>query len=147
MQLINARKNLGDEVNQEVAELKTLISSNEELVRAAATTLKDKEEHVQIMQDELNNTRVKVSEAESIVERIVQLTNKLVISITYENEQRQSDKMTIELIQQPLSEPCDDFRLQFKQLETELKFTIELKSERNGSSSCTESSHNQIRGA
>ncbi|KAL9376221.1 hypothetical protein Peur_030341 [Populus x canadensis] len=50
--------NLGDEVNQEVAELKTLISSNEELVRAAAaTTLKDKEEHVQIMQDELNNTR------------------------------------------------------------------------------------------
>jgi len=59
LQLINARKNLGDEVNQEVAELKTLISSNEELVRATATTLKDKEEHVQIMQDELNNTRVK----------------------------------------------------------------------------------------
>ncbi|KAI9378041.1 hypothetical protein POPTR_018G026300v4 [Populus trichocarpa] len=47
----------GGEVNQEVAELKTLISSNEELVRATATTLKDKEEHVQIMQDELNNTR------------------------------------------------------------------------------------------
>ena len=62
LQLINARKNLGDEVNQEVAKLKTLTSSNEELVRAAAaaTTLRDKEEHVQIMRDELNNTRVKV---------------------------------------------------------------------------------------
>ncbi|KAL9338779.1 hypothetical protein Peur_067794 [Populus x canadensis] len=123
LQLINARKNLGDEVNQEVAELKTLISSNEELVRAATTALKDKEEHVQIMQDELNNTRVKVSEAESIVERIIQLTNKLVISITYENEQRQSDNMTIELIQQPLSEPSAQRAPTIK--DEELKIVLE----------------------
>ena len=48
------------------------------------------------------------------MERIVQVTNKLVISIKDENELRQSDNMTFELIQQPLGEPCDDFRLQFK---------------------------------
>lgn len=124
MQLFDARKNL-DEVNQEVAELRMLMSSKEEQLVQATTMIKEKEEHVQVMQDELNNTRVKVSEAESVVERIVELTNELVISIKDQNELRQSNNMTLEFFQQPLDELSDDFRLQKKQYETELKFSRE----------------------
>lgn len=124
LQLFDARKNL-DEVNQEVAELRMLMSSKEEQLVQATTMIKEKEEHVQVMQDELNNTRVKVSEAESVVERIVELTNELVISIKDQNELRQSNNMTLEFFQQPLDELSDDFRLQKKQYETELKFSRE----------------------
>lgn len=124
MQLFDARKNL-DEVNQEVAELRMLMSSKEEQLVQTTTMIKEKEEHVQVMQDELNNTRVKVSEAESVVERIVELTNELVISIKDQNELRQSHNMTLEFFQQPLDELSDDFRLQKKQYETELKFSRE----------------------
>ena len=124
LQLFDARKNL-DEVNQEVAELRMLMSSKEEQLVQAAIMIKEKEDHVQVMQDELNNTRVKVSEAESVVERIVELTNELVISIKDQNELRQSDNMTLEFFQQPLDELSDDFRLQKKQYETELKFSRE----------------------
>lgn len=124
MQLFDARKNL-DEVNQEVAELRMLMSSKEEQLVQTTTMIKEKEEHVQVMQDELNNTRVKVSEAESVVERIVELTNELVMSIKDQNELRQSHNMTLEFFQQPLDELSDDFRLQKKQYETELKFSRE----------------------
>lgn len=124
MQLFDARKNL-DEVNQEVAELRMLMSSKEEQLVQTTTMIKEKEEHVQVMQDELNNTRVKVSEAESVVERIVELTNELVMSIKDQNELRQSNNMTLEFFQQPLDELSDDFRLQKKQYETELKFSRE----------------------
>lgn len=124
LQLFDARKNL-DEVNQEVAELRMLMSSKEEQLVQATTMIKEKEEHVQVMQDELNNTRVKVSEAESVVERIVELTSELVISIKDQNELRQSNNMTLEFFQQPLDELSDDFRLQKKQYETELKFSRE----------------------
>ncbi|KAJ6382992.1 hypothetical protein OIU77_031425 [Salix suchowensis] len=124
LQLFDARKNL-DEVNQEVAELRMLMSGKEEQLVQATTMIKEKEEHVQVMQDELNDTRVKVFEAESVVERIVELTSELVISIKDQNELRQSDNMTLEFIQQPLDEPSDDFRLQKKQYETELRFSRE----------------------
>ncbi|KAK9279489.1 hypothetical protein L1049_013168 [Liquidambar formosana] len=61
------------------------MSSRETQLIQATTLLKEKEEHVEIMQHELNDSKLKFSEAETVVERIVELTNKLVISIKDED--------------------------------------------------------------
>ncbi|KAF8393166.1 hypothetical protein HHK36_021407 [Tetracentron sinense] len=78
--LSNARKKL-EEANKEVAELKLLMKSREEQLIQATAILQEKEDHGQIMQHELDDTKLKFSEAATVVERIADLTNKLVISM------------------------------------------------------------------
>lgn len=121
-ELLNARNKL-EEVNNEIAELKMLLNSKEDQLIQATTMLKEKDEHVNTMQNELNDTKLKYSEAETVVGRIVELTNKLVISIKDDDSStpRMFDDMGQDLLQQLLENPADDFRLRIKQLETELE--------------------------
>ncbi|XWS26212.1 hypothetical protein CRYUN_Cryun26dG0011900 [Craigia yunnanensis] len=125
LELSNARKKL-EQVNQEIAEVKMLMSSKENQLIQATALLKEKDEHVQKVQDELNDTKMKFSDAETVIERIAELTNRLVISLEDEenNVPRPVDDEGHELMHQLVDRP-NDFRLQKKQLETELKFTKE----------------------
>lgn len=75
----NAQKNLA-EVNHDIAELQRLLNSKEEQLIQTTTRLQEKEEKIQIMQHELDSSKLKYSEATSIVQRIAQLTNKLVVA-------------------------------------------------------------------
>lgn len=126
LELFNAQKKL-EEVNQEVSELKMLMNNREDQLMQATTLLKEKEEHLLIMQHELNDTKLKFSEAESVVERIVDLTNKLVICTKDEECTATSpfDDMGQNLLHQLFEKPTDDFKRQEKRLETELELTRE----------------------
>ncbi|XP_057504096.1 LOW QUALITY PROTEIN: uncharacterized protein LOC130787686 [Actinidia eriantha] len=125
-QLFNARKKL-EEVNEEVTELRSLMNSREDLLMQATSMLKEKEEHIHTMQYELNDTKLKYSEAEIVVEQIVELTNKLVISVKDEDcgGMNLHDEMEDKLLNPFLTMPNDEFKWQKKQLETELEFTRE----------------------
>lgn len=129
LELLSARKMLED-VNHEIADLKMLLDSKETQLIQATNMLRDKDEKFLIMQNELNNTRVKASEAESVVERIFELTETLVSSIKVEemNSLRSTDQMGNGQLQL-LSETPTEFRWHHKQLEKELELTKEsLKS-------------------
>lgn len=125
-ELSNARQML-EELNNEVRELKMIMSRREEQLVQATDMLQEKDEHVLILQNELDGTKLKVSEAETVVERIVDLTNKLVISSKNDesNTSMPTDDVGLELMQQGLDKGNDNFRLQTKQLEIELKFATE----------------------
>lgn len=77
--LSNAQAKLAD-LDHEVDELKKLMSGKEDQLIQATARLQEKEEHLQVTQIELDDTKVNLSEAQSVVERIAQLTNELVIS-------------------------------------------------------------------
>ncbi|KAJ8635054.1 hypothetical protein MRB53_009321 [Persea americana] len=108
--LSNAQIRLVD-LNNEVEELKDLMSSKENQLVQATKRLQEKEEHMQTMWHELDDTKGKFSEARSVVERIAELTNQLVISAKDDNE-------NITAVQ-VLDKPVHDFVQ--KQLETELE--------------------------
>ncbi|CAI0415148.1 unnamed protein product [Linum tenue] len=92
-----------NEVNHQVAELRKVLNSKETQLHQATAKLNEKEERVQNMQNQLNDTRLKVAEAGSVVEGMVDLTNKLVLS----------DRQTI------------DFTIPDRQLEIELDLVRE----------------------
>lgn len=83
-ELFDAKKNLED-LYKEIIELKSLMSSREIQLLHTENMLKEKEEHVQTMQLELNDTKSRSSEAETVVERILELTKKLIISVDDDN--------------------------------------------------------------
>ncbi|KAF4365324.1 hypothetical protein F8388_017890 [Cannabis sativa] len=83
-ELLISKKKL-EEVSKEIADLKMLLNSRENQLIQATALLKEKDEQVGIIQNELNQTMQKTVEAENVVERIVELTNKLVISIKDES--------------------------------------------------------------
>lgn len=126
VELSNARQML-EELNNEVRELKMIMSSREEQLVQATDMLQEKDEHVLMLQNELDGTKLKVSEAETVVEQIVDLTNKLVISSKNDesNTSMPTDDVGLELMQQGLDKGNDNVRLQTKQLEIELKFARE----------------------
>ncbi|KAM7256474.1 hypothetical protein ACFE04_012215 [Oxalis oulophora] len=68
------------EVNDEVQELKILVSSKEEHIVQETTKLTEKDKYVQTIQNELTNSKVKGSEAEQVGDQTVDLTNNLVVS-------------------------------------------------------------------
>uniref|UniRef100_A0A6I9QC29 Myosin-11 n=2 Tax=Elaeis guineensis var. tenera TaxID=51953 RepID=A0A6I9QC29_ELAGV len=117
----NAQKKLA-EVNHDIAELKKLINSKEQQLIQTTTRLQEKEEKIQIMQHELDNTKLKYSEATSIVQRIAQLTNKLVISVKDEESCIPTPVDEGGLLGDVGHDPS--FRKQ-KQLETELEMVKE----------------------
>ncbi|XP_058112123.1 uncharacterized protein LOC131255432 [Magnolia sinica] len=123
--LRNAQEKLED-VNHEVAELKMLMKNKEDNLIEATGKLWEKEEHVQTMQHELDDTKQRFLEAVTVVERISQLTNKLV---TYENYGSNSLELlddtsvlpgTENEMQQAVEKPVHDLR-RVKQLEDELE--------------------------
>ncbi|XP_054788398.1 uncharacterized protein LOC129294226 [Prosopis cineraria] len=126
LELSNARKMLED-VNQEIADLKMLLDSKEIQLIQATNMLREKDESVLLMQNELNDTKLKASEAETVVERILELTKTLVGSIKFEdiNSLRLPDEMGKEPLQLLLETPTHEFRWRQKQLEEELELTKE----------------------
>ncbi|XP_022982130.1 myosin-9-like [Cucurbita maxima] len=126
LEILDAQKKI-EQLNQEIVELQTLMSSKEAQLSQTTAMLKEKDECVQIMQNELNDTKLKVSEAEAMVEQIVDLTNKLVISIKDKDDDvlQLNDDLSNNLHQQLFKKPKDNMRLQKKQLETELELTKE----------------------
>lgn len=119
--LLNAKNKL-EEVNKEIVELKMLLDSKEDQLIQAIALLKEKDKCVKMMQNELNDTKLKYSEVETVVEQIVELTNKLVIPIKDEdyNEFGSLDDIDHKLLKKLWEKPTDDFRLQIKQLQTKL---------------------------
>ncbi|WCJ30316.1 Myosin heavy chain-related protein [Euphorbia peplus] len=123
-QLLIAEEKLKN-VDQEVAELKMLLSSKEDELIQTTKLLKEKEERVQIIEAELDDTRIKQFEAENVVEQIAELTNQLVISINDNDHQAlmQPESINMELTKRLF--PRDDSRLQIEHLENELRMTQE----------------------
>ncbi|KAK9141745.1 hypothetical protein Syun_011145 [Stephania yunnanensis] len=75
--LLSAQNKL-KELSEEVAQLNELLSSSKEQLIRVTGDLKEKQELVCTIQKELDDTRIKHSEATDIVVRITDLTNKLV---------------------------------------------------------------------
>ncbi|KAF3624721.1 putative protein kinase [Capsicum annuum] len=117
-ELLDSRKTL-EELNQEIDELRVLVSSQELQLIQATSVLKEKEESMQIIQLELNDAKMKYSEAETVVEHIVDLTNKLVIDML--STLSHVDGMWPS---QLVGKPTDPFRWQKNQL-NELELTRE----------------------
>ncbi|KNA09676.1 hypothetical protein SOVF_151470 [Spinacia oleracea] len=85
--------------------------------------LKEKDDFAEAMQHELDDARVKASEAESVVGRIVDLTKELVISTKEGSLYTSSDLEKFP--SQFLGNSGEDYRLQKIQLEAELESTKE----------------------
>ncbi|KAF8034984.1 hypothetical protein BT93_C1113 [Corymbia citriodora subsp. variegata] len=125
VELLNTKKKL-EELYWETEELKRLMNGREDQLIQATNLLKEKEEHVQNMQNELSDTKLRCTEAESVVERIVELTNRLVIPL----EDKEYDVVKLLGVgglgsQQLVTLPTDDYRWKNKQLETEIDLTRE----------------------
>lgn len=80
LELLNTRKRF-DELSQEITELKILMKSKEVQLKQTTTLLKEKDEEVLTMHRELKETKLKFSEAETVVGGILELTNRMVISV------------------------------------------------------------------
>lgn len=126
LELSSARKMLV-ELNQEISDLKMLMNDKETQLIEATNMLREKDDHVKVIQNKLNNTSLKAFEAETVVERVLDLTNKLVASI--KNEDINSSIPLNELgdqLMMPLSEdPTSELSWQQKRLENVLELTKE----------------------
>ncbi|KAK8461564.1 hypothetical protein SEVIR_1G058300v4 [Setaria viridis] len=80
LELLETQRRL-DEVNNEVVELQQMISTKEDQLVQVRTKLHDKEQRIQLMQDELDKMRLGCSQAESVVQKIVELTGNLIGSV------------------------------------------------------------------
>ncbi|KAI3821696.1 hypothetical protein L1987_09267 [Smallanthus sonchifolius] len=74
------------EVNQEILNLKMLLSSRETELTETTTMLKERDKQVEKIQHDRDETNLKYFEARSVVERIFELTNKIVSSIEHEGQ-------------------------------------------------------------
>ncbi|KAH9289613.1 hypothetical protein KI387_033730, partial [Taxus chinensis] len=77
--LVVAKKNL-EGLHEEISQLKCLMRAKEDQLVKATLMLKDKEEQVKMMQFNLDDNKLKLSEVASIVEHIADLTRTLVES-------------------------------------------------------------------
>ncbi|XP_030513116.2 interaptin [Rhodamnia argentea] len=125
VELFNTKKKL-EELNREIEEHKGLMNGREDQLIRATNLLKEKEEHVQNMQNELIDTKLRCTDAESVVEQIVELTNRLVIPLE-DKEYDVAKPLDVGglRLQQLITLPTDDFRWKNKQLETEIDLTRE----------------------
>lgn len=121
-ELTEARNKL-EEVNREVTELKMLMINREDELTQAAELLKEKDVHLHRIEDELGSSEMRVSEAEMVVERIAELTSRLVMSTN-------KDLISVDAMmqqQQPLEKQprVVDYGMENKRLVMELNFTRE----------------------
>lgn len=112
-ELTEARNKL-EEVNREVTELKMLMINREDELMQATELLKEKDVHLNRIEDELGSSKLQVSEAEMVVERIAELTSRLVMSTT-------KDQISVDT----MLEPHVDYGVENKRLVMELNFTRE----------------------
>ncbi|KAJ0251870.1 Uncharacterized protein HA466_0127660 [Hirschfeldia incana] len=113
-ELTEARNKL-EEVNREVTELKMLMINREDELTQATELLKEKDVHLNRIEDELGSSEMRVSEAEMVVERIAELTSRLV-----------QDQISFDSMQQPVEkQPRVDHGMENKRLVMELNFTRE----------------------
>lgn len=119
------QKKMLEEVNQEIAELNGILFSREDELHQAMSMLKEKDEHSQTMQHELSNAKLRFAEAETVVEKIVDLTKEVVLSFNQEGCSALSpfEQNNVRLPPPLLYGPADGFKWQKKQLEAELEFT------------------------
>jgi hypothetical protein len=80
LELLETQRRL-DEVNNEVVELQHMINTKEDQLVQVRSELQDKEQRIQLMQDELDKMRLGRSQAESVVQKIVELTGNLIGSV------------------------------------------------------------------
>ncbi|KAK2991911.1 hypothetical protein RJ640_014107 [Escallonia rubra] len=121
MEICNARKMLAA-VNQEIAELRMSVVNKEDQLTQAMSELKEKDEHIQVIQHELHDTKLKFSEAETVVEKIVELTSKLVEPIKDKDYNALSPSGEMDHL---FKKPAYNLKWQKKQVETELEITRE----------------------
>ncbi|KAL9269490.1 Laminin subunit alpha-2-like protein [Drosera capensis] len=117
LELCTARKKL-EEANAEVSELRMLMKHQEGQLMQATDLLKVKDDYVVQVQHELSDVQLKFSAAESVVERIVDLTKKLVPS-----EGSYGDDVNQEQMQRQWKNLADESGWQLKLLEAELQLT------------------------
>ncbi|KAF3528295.1 hypothetical protein DY000_02036822 [Brassica cretica] len=103
---LTVARNQLEEVNREVTELKMLMRTREEELIQATELLKEKDVHLHRIEDELGSSKMQASEAEMVVERIAELTSRLV-----------QDQMQ--------QQPYGDYGMENKRLVMELNFTRE----------------------
>ncbi|XP_010447425.1 PREDICTED: trichohyalin-like [Camelina sativa] len=123
-ELTEARNKL-EEVNQEVTHLKTLMTRRDDQLMQATAMLKEKDVHLHRIEDELGSSNLKVTEAEMVVERIAELTSRLLMSTTNgqnQNTVRVNNEISFDSMQQPLE---SDYGTENKRLVMELNFTRE----------------------
>lgn len=77
--LVVAKENL-EGLHEEISQLKGLMRAKEDQLLKAALMLKDKDEQLKIIQSDLDDKKLKFSEAASVVEHIADLTKALVES-------------------------------------------------------------------
>ncbi|GLJ27881.1 hypothetical protein SUGI_0547350 [Cryptomeria japonica] len=77
--LVVAKKNL-EGLHEEISQLKGLMRAKEDQLLKASLMLKDKEDQLKMMQFDLDDNKLKLSEAASVVEHIADLTKALVES-------------------------------------------------------------------
>ncbi|KAL7121757.1 hypothetical protein ACP275_01G003200 [Erythranthe tilingii] len=127
LELSNAKTML-EEVNKEIDELKRILRSREEELTKAMSMLKEKDEHVQTIEHNLSNAKSRFTEAEMVVEKIVDLTKEAVLSFDDEEGYHALgplDQNNDSLTPSWLDGFGDSFKWQKKQLEAELVFTRE----------------------
>ncbi|KAL1210367.1 hypothetical protein V5N11_006698 [Cardamine amara subsp. amara] len=126
-ELAEARNKL-EEVNGEVTELKMLMSSREDQLMQATEMLKEKDVHLHRIEGELGSSKLKITEAEMVVERIAELTSRLVMSTANshnQNAMKINNEISFDSMQQPLEKPRDDYGIENRRLVMELNFTRE----------------------
>lgn len=118
LELCNTR-NMLEDVNQEMTELRSFMDGREDLLNQATTMLTETEEHGQKIQHELSDAKTRFFEAETVAEQIAELT-------------KDEDYDTLNLCSEMehkfhhlLEKPIDVFRWKKEQLETVLKITRE----------------------
>ncbi|KAM0932802.1 hypothetical protein DsansV1_C40g0237071 [Dioscorea sansibarensis] len=118
--LEDARKTLAH-VNDDISELQVLMNTKEAELMEATTKLLEKEDHVLMMQNDLGSANYKLAEATSIVERIANLTNTLVVD-GHDNDDTSAATMMNDVCQMPeMMHETDPRKL--KQLVTLLQMT------------------------
>ncbi|KAM3227864.1 hypothetical protein ACQJBY_059551 [Aegilops geniculata] len=69
------------EVSSEIVELQQLLNSKKDQLVQARTELHDKEQHIETLESELDSIRFRCSQAESMVQRMAELTGDLASSV------------------------------------------------------------------
>ncbi|CAH9090405.1 unnamed protein product [Cuscuta epithymum] len=127
LELLNTRKKF-DELSWEITELRVIMKSKEDQLMQATTLLKEKNEEVLTIHHELKETKQKFLEAETAVEGILELTNKLVISVKddlCDLPTQPSDTSQNYLPHLLESKPANSFKWQKRHPENELELTKE----------------------
>lgn len=116
LELLRANERL-KKMTKEVVELKMLVSSKEDLLVQTSNILKEKDAHLQMMQDELNDSKLKYVDAKNAVQRIVDFTNELITSA--------KNKSEMEVLRHSSDMPFGESKLERNEFEAEIALARE----------------------